>query len=67
LIQQLDQATPLQPVLGLASNKFTARQAAQQIGHAPDESDFVVEVIHEESAQNKNRSPVRKGLVTDIV
>lgn len=32
LIQQLDQATPLLPVLGLASNKFTARQAAQQVG-----------------------------------
>jgi nucleotidyltransferase/DNA polymerase involved in DNA repair len=36
LIQQLDQATPLQPLLGLASNKFTAyqaaRQAAQQAG-----------------------------------
>jgi DNA polymerase IV len=32
LIQQLDQATPLQPVLGLASNKFTTRQAAQQVG-----------------------------------
>ena len=35
LIQQLDQATPLQPMLGLASNKFTARQAAQQIGAQP--------------------------------
>ncbi len=32
LIQHLDQATPLQPLLGLASNKFTARQAAQQAG-----------------------------------
>ncbi len=32
VIQQLDQATPLQPLLGLASNKFTARQAAQQVG-----------------------------------
>src|SRR5512139_2501479 len=32
LIQQLDQATPLQPLLGLASNKFTARQAAQRAG-----------------------------------
>ncbi len=31
-IQQLDQATPLLPMLGLASNKFTARQAAQQVG-----------------------------------
>ena len=35
LIQQLDQATPLQPTLGLASNKFTARQAAQQVGAQP--------------------------------
>ena len=32
LIQQLDQVTPLLPLLGLASNKFTARQAAQQAG-----------------------------------
>jgi DNA polymerase-4 len=32
LIQQLDQATPLQPRLGIASNKFTARQAAQHVG-----------------------------------
>lgn len=31
LIQQLDQATPLLPLLGLASNKFTARQAARQV------------------------------------
>jgi DNA polymerase-4 len=30
LLRQIDQATSLQPLLGLASNKFTARQAAQQ-------------------------------------
>lgn len=28
--QQIDQTSPLQPVLGLASNKFTAQQAARQ-------------------------------------
>ena len=31
LIQQADQLTPLKPVLGIASNKFTARQAARQV------------------------------------
>ena len=31
LIQQADQMTPLKPVLGIASNKFTARQAARQV------------------------------------
>jgi hypothetical protein len=35
LSQQLDQATPLQPTLGLASNKFMVRQAAQQVGLNP--------------------------------
>jgi DNA polymerase IV len=35
LIQQLDQMNPLQPMIGLASNKFTARQAAQQVGDQP--------------------------------
>jgi DNA polymerase IV len=30
LTQQVDQASPLQPVLGIASNKFTAQQAARQ-------------------------------------
>jgi DNA polymerase IV len=35
LIQQLDQAIPLQPTLGLASSKFTARQAAQQVSAQP--------------------------------
>ena len=30
IIQQIDQASALQPVLGLASNKFTALQAARQ-------------------------------------
>ena len=31
LIQQADQITSLKPVLGIASNKFTARQAARQV------------------------------------
>ena len=31
LIQQADQATPLRPVLGVASSKFLAQQAARQV------------------------------------
>jgi DNA polymerase-4 len=41
LIQQLDQATSLRPMLGLASNKFTARQAAQQVDAQLDRILFV--------------------------